>query len=42
MKRLALAVSMFAAVAPVSHAAAQITDPVLKRMWAIGMDSSRT
>src|SRR6478736_1837036 len=40
--KLLLAAGIFAAVVPASRGAAQITDPVLKRMWSIGMDSSHT
>jgi hypothetical protein len=40
--KLLRAAGILAAVAPTSRGAAQITDPVLKRMWSIGMDSSHT
>jgi len=43
MKRsLALALSTAVIAAPSARVRAQASDPVLQRMWSIGMDSSRT
>src|SRR5437763_10217794 len=44
MKKHPLAFAFFAAViaAPALPLQGQITDPVLKRMWSLGMDSSHT
>src|SRR3954469_5628449 len=41
-RKLALAVSLMAIATPAGLATAQVTDPVLKHMWTLGMDSSHT